>query len=147
MAKRKKIITIGLVAVVLIAFVGFLFIKLYIFKKPDASVASKKPDVEITARDLVNSFETNEKSANTKFLAKIILVQGVVNNVAETKSDTASEITVYLKDKEETSGVMCSFNKSVLTKDQLKPGDSVKIKGICSGYLMDVVLNKCAIVK
>lgn len=147
MTKRNKIITIGLVVILLVAFIGFLFIKLYVFKKPDASVASKKPDVEITAKDLVNSFETNEKTANAKFLAKIILVQGVVDNVAETKSDTASEITVYLKDKEETSGVMCSFNKSVLQKDLLKPGDSVKIKGICSGYLMDVVLNKCALVK
>lgn len=147
MAKNSKKWMVSLAVVLLLALIGILFVKFYVFKKADESVASKKADVEITADDLVKSFEADEKSANARYLSKILLVKGTIDNVADTKNDTATEITVYLKEKGKTSGVMCSFNKHVFKKDSVKPGDSVSIKGICSGYLMDVVMNKCALVK
>ena len=50
-------------------------------------------------------------------------------------------------EKGKTSGVMCSFDKNVIKKDAVKPGDSVNIKGICNGYLMDVIMNKCVLMK
>jgi len=147
MATRSKKVIVSLVVVLLLVLFGFVFVKFYVFRKADTSVASKKADVEITVSDLVKSFEIDEKAANTKYLSKIILVKGIVDNVADTKNDTAAEITIYLKDKGKTSGVMCSFDKSIIHKDAVKSGDSVSIKGICSGYLMDVVMNKCALVK
>jgi len=147
MATRSKKVIVSLVVVLLLVLFGFVFVKFYVFRKADTSVASKKADVEITVSDLVKSFEIDEKAANTKYLSKIILVKGIVDNVADTKNDTAAEITIYLKDKGKTSGVMCSFDKSIIHKDVVKSGDSVSIKGICSGYLMDVVMNKCALVK
>lgn len=136
----KKFILPG---VILIALGIFLFVKFYIFKKADVSVASKKPDIEMVAGDLVKGFETDEKAANTKYLNKIIEVKGVVDNVTETKAD----VTVYLKEKDKTAGIMCSFDKLEFQKNLVKAGDQVRIKGICSGYLMDVVLNKCAVEK
>ena len=144
--RSKKVIVLLLVAILLIM-IGFVFVKFYVFRKADTSVASKKADVEIAVGDLVKSFETDEKAANTKYLSKIILVKGVVDNVVDTKNDNAAEITIYLKDKGKTSGVMCSFDKNVIKKEAVKTGDSLNIKGICSGYLMDVVMNKCALVK
>ena len=147
MAINSKKLGILAVIIFIIAILGFIFIKFYIFRKSDVSVASKKPDIEITATDLVKNFEADEKSADAKYLSKIILVKGIIDNIADTKTDTIPEITVYLKEKGSTSGVMCSFDKSTYKKDILKPGDSVHIKGICNGYLMDVVLNKCAVVK
>ena len=137
--KVRIILIIGATLVLVI----FFFVKFYIFKKADTNVASKKADVEMEAGDLVKSFDADEKSANTKFLNKIIMVKGVVDNVTDTKSD----ITVYIKQKDKTSGIMCSFDKTEFQKSPVKAGDEVRIKGICSGYLMDVVLNKCALVK
>jgi hypothetical protein len=112
----------------------------YVFRKAETSVASKKADVEISAKDLLNAYETNEDTANAKFLNKIIQVEGTV---AEVKTDT-SGYSVYLKEPESVSGVLCGFNKEVKIEKHIKTGDVVIIKGICSGYLMDVVLNKCS---
>lgn len=140
---RKKLGVLALIALILIILIG-IFIKVYIFRKADVSVASKKADVEISAGDLAASFESDEKAANAKYLSKIILVKGVVESISESKSDTASQVSVYLKEKGSTAGVMCSFDKTTFPKDKIKQGQTVYIKGICDGYLMDVVLNKCA---
>jgi hypothetical protein len=112
----------------------------YVFRKAETSVASKKVDITISANDLLNAYETNEDSANAKFLNKILQVEGTV---AEVKSDT-SGYSIYLKEPESVSGVLCGFNKEVKIDKQFKAGDVVIIKGICNGYLMDVVLNKCS---
>ena len=131
------------IIVIIVVFGLAVLMFFHIFKKADITVASKKVDVEIVASILQKNFETDEKTANAKYLNKIIVVSGIVDNITDTKED----ITVYLKPKDKTSGVMCSFDKTVFKKSSIKPGDQVKIKGICNGYLMDVVLNKCAIVK
>ncbi len=128
---------------VLLVLAAFLFVKFYIFKKADTSVVSKKADIVMEAGDLVKSFETDEKSANVKYLNKIIVVKGEVDNITDTKAD----ITVYIKQKGKTSGIMCSFDRTEFQRNVVKIGDQVSIKGICSGYLMDVVLNKCTVEK
>ena len=106
-------------------------------------MASKNADIQITAQDLLSKFETNEEEANTLYLDKILLVSGLVDEI---KADSAT-VSIYLKNKESLSGVICGFNKSEIDMNEIKKGDQVKIKGICSGYLLDVVLNKCSIVK
>jgi DNA/RNA endonuclease YhcR with UshA esterase domain len=145
--KKTKTLRILAIIAIAMAILVFFFIKFYIFRKSDVSVASKKADIEIAAGDLVKSFESDEKAADAKYLSKIILVKGIVNNVADTETGTAPDITVYLKEKGSDSGVMCSFDKSTFKKEMVKQGDLVSIKGICNGYLMDVVMNKCALVK
>jgi hypothetical protein len=133
----KRILLIILIVGLVVAFGTWK----YVFRKAETSVKSEKAEVEITATELLKSFEVNEDSANARFLNKIILVEGTV---AEVKSDT-SGYSIYLKEPESVSGVLCGFNKEVKIEKQIKPGDVVIIKGICNGYLMDVVLNKCCI--
>lgn len=140
MTRKIKLIA-GAIVVVLTLFL--LFLKLYIFRNSDTSVGSRKADTELNAGELIKSFETDELSANARYLNKVIEVKGIVDNIADTKND----ITVYLKEKGKTAGVMCSFAKIELKHKTLKPGDTAIIKGVCNGYLMDVVLNKCAVVK
>ncbi len=140
MTRKIKFIA-GAIVVVLVLFL--LFLKLYIFRYSDTSVSSRKAEAELNAGELVKYFETDEQSANAKYLNKVIEVKGVVDNITDTKND----ITVYLKEKGTTAGVMCSFAKNELKPNALKPGDTARIKGVCNGYLMDVVLNKCVIEK
>jgi len=137
----KSFIKYSLITLAIIILGVFLFVKFYIFRKSDDSVASKNAYYTIEAVDLLNSFETDETSANKKYLDKVIEVTGIVDNFVTTKTET----NVYLRQPGKTSGIMCSFNTSEFQKQPIKSGDRVKIKGICSGYLLDVVLNKCSL--
>lgn len=136
---KKLRIVVLILAVVIIG--GAAFVKFVIFRKSDPSVASKKPDIEIASGALVKNFEMDENSSNSKYLNKILLVTGRVDNITANKD----EVTIYLKDKDQTSGVMCSFTKGQIPGDAVVVGNTVKIKGICNGYLMDVVLNRCSL--
>ncbi len=136
---RKKIIILS--AGILIVAVAVFITWKWVFREAKTNVSSQKADISIDAATLVQNFETNEDSANVKYLNKIISISGIVDNLKENEDN----ITVYVKNPDDMSGVMCSFDKTTIDPASLKPGDKVKIKGICSGYLLDVVLNKCAL--
>jgi len=138
----KKIIWFAL-AVVLIGIIIGIFMWLYAFRKADISVASKKADIEIKAADLLKNFTDNEDTANKTYLDKVVLVSGIIDKISE----DSTSVSIYIKNPEDMAGVMCGFNKAAIDKSTLKKGDEIRIKGICTGYLMDVVLNKCALEK
>jgi len=115
---------------------------LYTFRKSALSVGSKKADVEITAAALLSAFETDEAKANELYLGKIVSVTGFVESVSE---DSVG-ISVYLKENEAFAGIICSFDRATDNVTSIDKGNTVEIKGICTGYLMDVVLNRCALV-
>lgn len=125
--------------------VAFILVNscLNIFREADNDVRKESADFEISAKELVHKFETNEDSANMLYLDKIVVVEGTVNNISEQED----VITVYLKENEDLAGVLCSFHPSSINIQSLRIGNNIKVKGICSGYLLDVVLNKCSIVE
>ncbi len=113
----------------------------YTFRESESNVASHRTEVTIDAPGLLQAFETNEDSANMKYRDKVILVTGTVGSV--TKDSLG--YSVYLKEKDAISGIVCSFDKSSFDSVRVKPGAQINVKGICMGYLMDVQMNKCYI--
>ncbi|MEJ0080514.1 MAG: hypothetical protein WDM78_06055 [Puia sp.] len=76
-------------------------------------------------------------------MGKVIEVSGIVSSVNE----SAGYISVNLKAVTD-GGINCSVLKKDLSPDdKLKNGDSLTIKGKCTGYLMDVNLVDCVIKK
>lgn len=138
--KRKYVL---ILSISLFIIAGIVFGYFYTFRKAGVSAASKKVDYTIEASLLLKDFENNEQSAYDKYLGKVLIVEGIFNSF---NKDNIS-ITVYLKHHDDISGVLCSFNKTMIDPEKLHIGDKIKVKGICTGYLMDVVLNKCSLVK
>lgn len=120
-----------------------IFIREWVYKEPDKSVGNRSTDIIISAGQLVKAFEEDENSANAKYLNKIIEVTGIIKSITENDK----EICVVIKDDNATAGVSCSFDLSTIEKSNFVPGKSIIVKGICNGFLMDVVLNKCVVIK
>lgn len=137
---NRKSILIIVAIVVIVAIVSYA--GWYIFRPGDTNV-KKKADFELSTAELVNAFEMNEEDANAKYLGKIIEVTGRIDDI--TIKDEV--VSVTLKNEDDISGVICSFAQSSVSADNLKIGQTKSIKGVCSGYLLDVVLNKCTIVE
>src|SRR5262249_24969124 len=101
-----------------------------------------EPVFRLEASAFIQQFETNESHANTKYTDHAISVHGVIHSIQIT--DTTA--TVFLNDGNSNSSVVCQFdNESNHEIQSLKKGDLVTIKGICSGYLIDVVMVRCVI--
>jgi predicted aconitase len=130
-----------IVIFILLAIIFALTAWKYTFRKSASSVAGKEADIEIQASRLAGQFEMNEDSANLLYLDKVILVSGTVESCT-TDSTGAS---VYLREEGSTAGVLCSFDRSTKELASIQSGMKVTIKGICTGYLLDVVMNKCVL--
>ena len=135
---KKKIIIL-----ILVVFVSGVSYAYYLFNKKHESVSEVKPAFSMDAHMLVSEFDSNEKTANSKYLGKVIEVQGVV---AEKMKDQKGNYNVTLQGPD-ISGIGCEFELAAQNYVmQIKEGQKVTIKGVCTGVLMDVVMVDCCIV-
>lgn len=96
----------------------------------------------ISAPQLVHSFVTNEVEASTIYKNKLIEIEGSVKNV----NFLNGRITVFLNG-ESTSSVLCDMTKSQLkVAKKLKEDQKVKLKGLCKGFLNDVIMLNCTLI-
>jgi hypothetical protein len=114
------------VVILILALGGWYAYTRYNEKTPD--VVSKKPDLTITAGELLRAFDNDTAAARKLYIDKVIEVTGTVKKVDTTGSvvlgeeGSASEVTVGLDQRH--------------LKDikKLKTGSVVVVQGVCSGY-------------
>lgn len=108
----------------------------------DKNLENEKAEMVISANDLVNGYTSNEKKSNNLYAGKIVEVYGTIKEINFLNDRT----TIILKTNSESFGVICDINPSQKTKiNQLKEHQNITIKGICKGYLKDVILLNCTI--
>ena len=136
--KIKKII----IGIFVFAIIG-TFVAYKIYNKPHVNVAAASADISLTADEILNDFSSNENSANSKYLEKIIEVKGVVFEINIEKEKGI----ITLKTNDDFGSVLCHLSDEATKKvNLLKEGQAVIVKGICTGFLMDVILLKCEFV-
>jgi hypothetical protein len=101
----------------------------------------KEKGISISAEELYQSYISNEKAANASYLEKTIEVSGKIGSIS--KNADSSQV-IFLQTSDPIFGVNCTME---LKTEKLKSGDSVRLKGICSGFINDVVLIRCHIVE
>lgn len=119
---------------------GFAY---YLYNKPHQGISDKTPAFILLAETLVRDYELDEKKANAKYLGKVVEVFGIISE----KSMNEKGIFNVTLQGSDLAGIGCEFEK----KNQkeliiLKEGQKIKIKGICAGVLMDVVLVDCVLI-
>lgn len=138
----KKFYRIGLIVLIIVV-LGGVFIGIYLFNLKDKDLKEVKPDFALTANDLLNTFEADEPAADSTYLNRIIDVTGIVESV---KFGENNAVNVSFKTENPLSAVICTFN-STPDNFRIEPDDTVTIRGELTGFLMDVLLNNCVIVK
>ena len=136
--KVKRVISVLLVVSFLSIFIGYK-----IYNKPHINVAEEAADIALTASMLLIDFSGDETKANAKYLDKIIAVKGVVKNIAEEGKKRA----ITLQTSDDFGSVICYLSKDEsMNIAAIKKGQAIVLKGICTGFLMDVILVKCVII-
>ena len=136
--KRKYL----LAALVVLLLAGWYAYREY--NRRPADLTSLKPVDKMDALKLAALYETDESKANTLYLGKAIDVSGTIADI-QNQQDTM--INILLGDSDAMHKVSCMMNMNYAAEfKNYKPGDAVTIRGICTGYLMDVELNRCVII-
>ena len=136
--KVKSIISVVLVVGFLSVFIGYK-----IYNKPHINVAEEATDIALTASMLLIDFSKDETKANAQYLDKIIAVKGVVTHIAEEGKKRA----ITLQASDDFGSIICYLAEDdSMNRDAIKKGQAIVLKGICTGFLMDVILVKCVII-
>lgn len=136
--KLKKII----VAIVILGIAG-AFIAYKMYNKPHVNITETSSDITITANKILEDFSSDETTANLKYLEKIIEVEGIVSEVKIEKEKGI----ITLKTNDDFGSVICHLSDESTQKiSSIAAGNSLKLKGICTGYLMDVIIVKAEII-
>ncbi|REJ81157.1 MAG: hypothetical protein DWQ44_11680 [Bacteroidetes bacterium] len=132
---RNKILLIGV-----LVFLGAAAFGIYLYNKPHKSVRNITPVAFIDSSDLISEFESDEESANGKYLGKVVQVSGTV---ISSSIDKEGNLNVMLEGPD-LAAVSCQFEKGFRPiQGQFSEGKRTSIKGFCTGILIDVVLVQC----
>ncbi|HLT92916.1 MAG TPA: hypothetical protein VKZ56_00070 [Membranihabitans sp.] len=138
----KKVVYISLTLLLVAASTAF-FLYTRVYNKPHKDILGTDASYTVSAEEILEEFMSHEDHANQRFLDKIVRITGEIQSI-----ETANGMAVLtLGSGEGSGGVICNMdpseNKRIL---ELKVGQELEVKGICTGYLMDVVIVRAVIV-
>ncbi len=134
---KKKGIKKVLWILVLLLVVGVASVW-YIFTDKFEDTAKQKAAYTFNALDLIKEFQQNDSAANKKYAEQIITVNGRISEI-EFPDTTAN---VKLTDTTTGSYIIFAFQpQDAAAVKTLKEGDSVSIKGSCSGGTYSKILE------
>ena len=119
--------TLAIAGTLLLVGIGVIW---YLFSKKYEDTATVKAEYSLPASQLLQEFKTNLAEANKRYTEKIVTVTGRVTEIE------SADTTVNIKMIDTTSGdyVIFAFqSQDMKAVKQIKEGDSVSLKGSCSG--------------
>jgi len=138
MFQRSKIILTSTILMLVVTLLGYLF-----YMRPSqVDIKTEEVHIILGSKELTESFQKNEVFATSIYAEKVIEVKGVVEDV----SLVNERITVFLKGVEDSTSVLCDFSEPYQAEAlRLKIGETVRVKGVCKGFLKDVIVLNCKI--
>ena len=124
----KKKIAIGIGVGIMLAGAAYW----YIMNEKFEDTATTQSDYTVNAMELIDAFQAADSTANATYSEKILTVNGRISEVE------AADTTVNIKFINTNTGSYLIFDfqpKDVTYAKALQVGDSVSIKGSCSGSM------------
>jgi len=137
----KKNILAALVTTLVLAGAAFILLQ----PKSEVDITETPPDIAVNASELYQAFSMDEAAANRRYVGKILEVQGTLRMLSKTKTGT-QQLTLHSGD--DFGNIVCTLQeKDKQLSARLAPGVRITVKGICTGYLFDVVIDQAVILQ
>jgi len=136
----KKIIQYVLAIIIVVAIGGYYYV--FIYAKNHHRNIQTETAISITADSLSAQFQADEKKANALYLNKAIIVKGTVLSVEKNQQ---GQVMIMLGNAGAFSNVSVTMAANT-TAPIITVGETVTIKGVCTGALSDVVITDGAII-
>lgn len=138
--KKKNILFYSLTSLLLLVSIYFFITPMP--SKHKKSLENEVAELNINSNDIVNAYNTNEEKSDSLYAGKIIEVTGIVKEITFLNDRN----TIILNSNFDAFGVICDINPNQKEKiKHLKENQKIRVKGICKGFLKDVILLNCSI--
>lgn len=129
---KKTFLIILLLGVIAGAITAYM-----LWNKPHRT-AEEKPFAMISANDLFMEFSSDETAAWTKYRDKVIQVAGTVEEI---KTDASGNTDIVFTTDDILGKVVITLKQGATVNGAIV-GSVIEVKGICNGFLSDVLLNQ-----
>lgn len=121
-----------------IGYYGFQY-----YNSSTKDIIKLETELYLSSDNLTRSFRSNEVFANSIYAEKIIEVEGSIKEIVQVNE----RYTVVLQGEDEFSYILCDMlpEKADMIEN-FEPGQTIYLKGICKGYLNDVIMLNCIVV-
>jgi hypothetical protein len=133
---RKMIKLIYAIAVVAITALGGYYYVFVYSKTHHRNVQSEKGLV-IQADSLSAAYQANEKNANALYLNKAVEVSGTIVSIDKNQE---GKIIIILGRSDSFSNVSVTLISTIPLSQKI--GETITIKGVCTGALSDVIITE-----
>jgi len=131
----KKIIQYILAVIIVVAIGGYYYV--FIYAKNHHRNVQTETAITILADSLSSQFQADEKKANSLYLNKAIIVKGTVLSVEKNQQ---GQVMIMLGNAGSFSNVSVTLAANT-TAPIITVGQTITIKGVCTGALSDVVIT------
>lgn len=131
---RKKKVWLIVLALVLIA-AGVYW---YYATEKYGDTSKVKSDYTVNALDFIHEFQVNDSAANKKYRERIVTING---RISQLESPDTSTMNVKFIDSTGAYIIFAFQEQHLQEAKKLKEGDSISIKGSCSGVAYSSVLE------
>lgn len=135
--RKRNIVIIVLLIAALGAYLGF---RMYSAEVPNA--AGQAPELAVDAKALYEAFSTDERVAGERYNDKVVEVTGTVREVTKGPD---GRVNILLETGDALGAVVCEFPDGEAVEAAVN--STVAIKGYCAGFNMDVLLQRCALIR
>jgi hypothetical protein len=126
------------IGILLVGIAAYMIFRIY--NKPHRDPINEN-SISISSVSLFDSFEINETEANLLYLDKVVELSG---KIAEITVNQDQMPVIVLETANAFYGVRCTMADKVINA---RTGESIIVKGICTGYLSDVIITNASIIK
>ena len=133
MSTKNKII----IAIALIAAIAFgVYYYVFVYSSQHRRQVQSETGIAITSDSLVAKYQADEKLANSLYLNKAVVVTG---NLLSIDKNQEGKTTLVIGRTDSFSNVSITMSSNLPIAQ--KVGESITIKGLCTGALSDVVIT------
>ena len=133
MSTKNKII----IAIALIAAIAFgVYYYVFVYSSQHRRQVQSEIGIVITSDSLVAKYQADEKLANSLYLNKAVVVTG---NLLSIDKNQEGKTTLVIGRTDSFSNVSVTMSSDASIAQ--KVGESITIKGLCTGTLSDVVIT------
>ncbi len=141
MNRRSTYIGILIVLLILSGGIGYAY---RIWNQDYPDIVKEKTKLSIDAQTLLEVYTRDETMANERYREKVIEVVGQVRELTFLNNRN----TIILEGISTDNSILCDMQEGQYESiKKLLPGEQVRIKGICKGYLKDIILLQCILIK
>lgn len=142
MSKLLKItlavFTFGIIAAVL----GYVFI----YNKPHRNFEKADADFILEGKELYRQFKNSSQQAAMRYNGKVVEITGLLNRI-ETPDSLTVAVFVFDEGMFGDEGIRCTMLPNYAADMRRYEGDTVTMKGYCTGYNeSDVIMESCSVI-